>query len=608
MAIMIPRHPKEFDPKSKEDEVFNALKSLPNDYYVFHSVALLKVFKDYEYNGDYIREERQIDFVVFHPQKGIICIEAKNWRDLSYNNGLNGSEEGWYLNGQLYENARYDGPFEQASSFCRDFRDRLNASSNNYVRDAIYKSKVLPAVWLISKHDNDIKNMMLPGNVERGSILSFEDVHNRTALEEKIESIFNTKVYFNGFEVTHFAPLSPTESTALISAIAPNFTVSFEKYAKETNEIVFNQLLKQQYAVLDFLQEQNTAVISGVAGTGKTMLATRKAEIHAKEGDKVLYLCFNSELAKELSEDFDCDNVEYATLDDYCCKVCGHGFNSDRKDEFYAECLNALQRIDLEKYPFKHIILDEGQDICINPLIEKILETIKTIIEIKEGTFYIFYDKMQLLPYTDRDHSGKLPQIITDADCKLTLYRNCRNTAKIARSATVTVTPKPPLMMETAPDGDNPLICYCDDILLIKDKVERIITDLLKKGYVRKDIVVLSLKGESNKMFGRVDKINGVRYTTINKFKGLEAKAVIIVDFDQNTFETEENCTLYYVAASRAREKLFVITTMTDGNASGINKQVFKWYIQGINPQQAVRSITDRRSFETAIGLRRFLI
>lgn len=608
MAIMIPRHPKEFDPKSREDEVFNALQNLPNDYYVFHSVSLLKVFKNYEYNGDYIREERQTDFVVFHPQRGIVCIEAKNWRDLSYNNGLNGLEEGWYLNGKLYENARYDGPFEQATSFCRDFRDRLSASSNNYVRDAIYKSKVLPAVWLISKHENDIQTMPLPADVERGSILSFEDLFDSKALEEKINGIFNTRVYFNGYEVNHFAPLSSIESTALISAIAPNFTISFERYAQETNEIVFNQLLKQQYAILDFLQEQDTAVISGLAGTGKTMLATRKAEIHAENGEKVLYLCFNSALANQLKNDYARDNVTYSSLDDYCCSLCGHGFNRDRKNDFYDECLGILQNIDFDKYPYKHVILDEGQDIRINHKIEEILEIIKTIIEIKEGTFYIFYDKMQLMPYTDRDHSGKLPKIITDADCKLTLYRNCRNTIKIARSAAVTITPKPPLMMETAPDGDNPMICYCEDVLSIKEKTERTISDLLQKGYARKDIVVLSLKGEDSKMSIGNDKVNDVRYLTINRFKGLEAKVVIIVDFDEHTFDSEENCTLYYVAASRAREKLYVFTTMTDADASRINRQVFRWYIRGDNPDRRINEINDRRSFETALGLRRIVV
>ncbi len=609
MAVMIPSNPKEFDPKSAEDDVFNALRNLPDDYYVFHSVSLLKVFREYEYRNITTREERQIDFVVFHAQKGIICIEAKNWSGIiSYSNGTDDQEEGWYLNGLRYTNGRYDGPFEQAESFCRDFRERLRTSPNNLVVQAINSIKVLPAVWLIPKHENEILSMSLPMNVNRNSILSFEDLYDRNALREKIDSIFDTRICYNGVELTHFRRLSANESTALISAIAPNFVIPFEQYARERDRIVFNQLLKQQYAVLDFLREQKTAVISGVAGTGKTMLAIRKAEIHADEGDRVLYLCFNNELARQISADFQHNNVEYMTLDGYCHRLCGHDFTNDDKDAFYEECLRILEGTNPEDYSYMHVILDEGQDIRINPLIERILEEIKAIIELKEGTFYIFYDKMQLMPYTDRDHSGQLPKIITDADCKLTLYRNCRNTKKIAQSATVTVVPEPPTMMETAPDGTNPKIYYCNDDGSVRQKVETIIRDLVSREYERRNIVVLSLKGENGKMNLGGVMVNGVRYMSTNRFKGLDAEAVIIVDFDQSIFDSEENCKLYYVAASRAKEELHVVTAMTDADIARINRNVFKWYVQEVESwrqrqtRNPVPDITSKRTFENAMG------
>ena len=38
-AHMIPASPKEFDPRSKEGDVFEALKKLTDEYYVFHSVT-----------------------------------------------------------------------------------------------------------------------------------------------------------------------------------------------------------------------------------------------------------------------------------------------------------------------------------------------------------------------------------------------------------------------------------------------------------------------------------------------------------------------------------------------------------------------------------------
>ena len=48
MAIMIPTDGY-FEPKSGEKDMFDALKKLPDDYYVFHSYRLVQlIFKHFE--------------------------------------------------------------------------------------------------------------------------------------------------------------------------------------------------------------------------------------------------------------------------------------------------------------------------------------------------------------------------------------------------------------------------------------------------------------------------------------------------------------------------------------------------------------------------------
>lgn len=39
MAIMIPEMPRDYDPVSLEGAMFDALKKLPEDYYIVHSFA-----------------------------------------------------------------------------------------------------------------------------------------------------------------------------------------------------------------------------------------------------------------------------------------------------------------------------------------------------------------------------------------------------------------------------------------------------------------------------------------------------------------------------------------------------------------------------------------
>ena len=70
MAIMYPERPKEFSINSKEDLMFEALSKLPDTYYIFHSFKIVKVIDNKIY-------ESETDFVIFNPQKGILCIEAK---------------------------------------------------------------------------------------------------------------------------------------------------------------------------------------------------------------------------------------------------------------------------------------------------------------------------------------------------------------------------------------------------------------------------------------------------------------------------------------------------------------------------------------------------
>ena len=53
---------------------------------------------------------------------------------------------------------------------------------------------------------------------------------------------------------------------------------------------------------------------------------------------------------------------------------------------------------------------------------------------------------------------------------------------------------------------------------------------------------------------------NGILFTTVRKFKGLEAMAVICIDIDSETFENDRNRNVFYVGASRAMSYLDLVT------------------------------------------------
>ena len=71
MAIMIPTD-SYFEPSSGEKRMFEALKKLPDDYYVFHSYRLVHLIPDKGLS------ENEIDFLIFNPNYGCLFVECKN--------------------------------------------------------------------------------------------------------------------------------------------------------------------------------------------------------------------------------------------------------------------------------------------------------------------------------------------------------------------------------------------------------------------------------------------------------------------------------------------------------------------------------------------------
>ena len=78
---------------------------------------------------------------------------------------------------------------------------------------------------------------------------------------------------------------------------------------------------------------------------------------------------------------------------------------------------------------------------------------------------------------------------------------------------------------------------------------------------------------------------NKYRFSTCRKFKGLEADAVVLVDVDEEIFESE-NSLIYYVGTSRARLWLDIFTTMNGESCTNVLQSVFekRGYIK--NPQK----------------------
>lgn len=538
MAVMIPKTPREFDAASREGLMFEALSLLSDNYYVFHSFSLTRL------SGNTITQE-ETDFLIFNPDKGIICIEAKAGR-IRYENGQ------W-----LYSSGipmKHGGPFNQANRNKFELMDYIKESR---LAELLYRCKFLHAVWFPSLSLSDLEKINLPPEADKKLVLTHEAL---TEPEKYIDEIFNIDL-----PSKRFTNLSENDSNRLIKEIlCPTFdvfpSVSTEIDVKMTR---FHRLLKEQSAILNFLTEQQTAVINGAAGTGKTVIALEKAKRHAEQGERVLFLCFNVKLKEFLAESCKDENIAFYTIAGLACKLC----NSMTPD--YGKLKDKLESMYFShNFPYRHIIVDEGQDFGMENIEETdILEMLRDIITDEDGsggTFYIFYDRLQMI------QSEHLPDIIENADCKLTLYKNCRNTTNIATTSLKPISSRKPKLYEGCVPGALARIHFANSPEKTIEIIDNTIESLKSESYSK--IVILTCKTEEKSLLkGLINnhKYRDCLFTTCRRFKGLEAEAVILTDVDESTFY-RENVLLFYVGASRARLKLEIVTSMDDSACSTV--------------------------------------
>lgn len=544
---MIPDVPKDFDPKSQEGMMFEELNNLPNEYYVFHSFSIVTV-------KDSVVYESETDFVIFHPKKGIICLEAKAGQ-VDYVDGV------WkYGSGKVMAK---DGPYNQASMNKWKLKDYMLDHGLSY---ELEHCKLLHAVWFPEVPLSKFQGRQLPAEADLRITLTSDSFGN---IEEAVDGIFAIDIP-SRVKTT----LSEKDTKRILDRVlAPNFNlISLEEVEIERNKNVFKRMLKEQVALLKYLEEQNNAIINGLAGTGKTVMAVKKAFLHSEKKEEVLFLCYNAFLKEHLKEAYDYPFVHYYTIDGLACKLC------DTKVADY----NLLQAKLIEMYdnnffPYQHVIIDEGQDFGKNDIDEvDIIELLKINVldnEAKKGSFYLFYDMNQMV------QSEKIPKYIKDADCKLTLYRNCRNTENIAlTSLRLLGSDKAPKLINDAILGDIPEISFCSTKEATIDVLNGLIDKFINNGYT--SITVLTCKTEDTSIVSdccedsKYKYSKGyVKFTTCRKFKGLESDVVIVIDIDKDSFKDEQEQQIMYVGTSRARFKLCCIANMSEEECESIMKE-----------------------------------
>ncbi len=528
MAVMIPEIPNPFQTRSLEDVMFEALKSLPDSCMIFHSFRLTDVKAG-------ILNESETDFIIFDRERGVLCLEAKAGA-VSFRDGR------WmYGNGTPM---RSGGPFRQAAANKWKLMELIGNSRLGFLTERI---KFLHGVWFPSLSSERIDEIVMPPEADRRIVLGSEALFDAWTC---IEHLFSLNV-----PAGIVTDISDGEFRAVVREIlCPKFNIfPPPKFDVDLKHAVFHRMLDEQSGILNFLTEQKSAVINGAAGTGKTMIAVEKAVRHAADGERVLFLCYNSELKKFLVLHYENPLIDFMTLDGYVCRLCGVSVSDYGRAEKKLKDFAAF-----DSFPYDHVIVDEGQDFgrdaVENAKLLHLLHDAVLADPNSKSSCYVFYDRFQVV------QSDRIPGFIRNAECRLTLHKNCRNTENVCRTA-MSLLPecgKAEVLRGIA--GKIPCIHFCGEKTYF-NALDDVIGGLHRDGI--DDIVILTLSTETDSIVSESIR-NGVygecRFMSCRKFKGLEADAVILVDFTELTVIND--AMLFYVGASRARIRLEIMTTM----------------------------------------------
>ncbi|RMF92410.1 MAG: DUF2075 domain-containing protein [Candidatus Schekmanbacteria bacterium] len=534
MAKMIPATVSQNTSSKAEKRVFKKLSSLLDDSFtVFHSVDILAR----EHNNKLI--DAEIDFLILSEKLGILVVEVKGGV-IKYNP----LKKEWNSSGHKLNKS----PYVQA-------KENKYIIQNYLIEKLGVKAKRYPIGYAVCFPDIFVDEMNLPPEGRNEITITGRQIKYLDYIIPQIMERY--KKDGTAFNYAEYREIRKT----LLPAF--EYGTKLSEAIERDEEHIFT-LTDEQCNLLDFLDERKRVLIKGYAGTGKTVLALKKARELAEAGNDVLLLCFNVPLSKLLKESIKNvkGNIETSNYHAFCIETLNRaGIKVDIKKDstFWQKTLPNLFYDFLRKKPIKYdaIIVDEGQD-----FFEEYWITIEEMLK-DDSYFYIFYDPYQNL------YGTKLRFPIEEKP--FVLKRNCRNTKAIFKVLS-NYSSEDIKINERAPEGVpvNETI-YSDDYEGRK-KLQKLLHHLVNEEKIRRqDIVILG--GHSIEKtclkdvrqlgnFTIVDEreeagADAIRYFTYLRYKGCESPAVILLDVDPSDDRWSDNG--LYTAISRARTILNVL-------------------------------------------------
>jgi hypothetical protein len=535
--------------------VYDALKGqLGRDWVVFYHVAWLGRVRD-----DALPRDGEADFVVGHPELGILVIEVKGG-GIRYD-GATGQWSSRDGDGIIHS---IKDPFDQATTSKHVLKRKVES-----LPDADFGPlKFGHAVFFPDLSREQVAVAEWPAVAECEVILT------RDALDQVATGLRQVFAYW-GAPARGFAGRALLEELQRMLAPVTELPNPLRLQVQDQEQEIL-RLTEQQFSALHWLSYTYRARLFGCAGSGKTMLAVEKARRLAREGLRTLLTCRSGMIAAWLEEltapqRMGTGRLDVCSFEQLCERLAraagvpltpaASGPAGDAaRYHAYPEALEraVLARPDLR---YDAILVDEGQDFA--DLWWLALE--KCLREREDGVFYVFHDDNQKV-YTNAATvpGGLHPFPLTE---------NVRNTRTIHRRLVPYYQGEKP-SMPVGPAGRAVETHACPDRATLRQTLGETLDRLiLVEGIAPRDVVVLTPRplDESDVpgivstrqlrvVAGAARGATEIPCFNVADFKGLERPVILVAELGPDlAADAARWIATCYVAFSRARSYLVIL-------------------------------------------------
>ncbi len=536
------------------------------------------------------------DFIVFHPRRGLLILEVKDWRK----NSILAADPQQFTLATGTGPKSVENPFEQARHYAHAAVDVLQRDPQLVFSSGREAGK-LTFPWSYGVVlANLTRRQFEEGGL--GEVIPPLRVICQDEMLEGVEAEAFQQRLWEMFRIPFRGALTLPQIDRVRWHLFPEVRIppsQFDLFAADPSPPDLVRVMDLQQEQLARSLGEGHRVIHGVAGSGKTLILGYRAERLALAAAKpILILCYNASLARRIDSTMCAKGLQEKVHTRHFhqwCRAQLTAFNvglpksGGDLDAFFAEMVDrvirAVERGQIPSAQYDAILIDEGHD--FRP---EWFKLVVQMVDPKTNSLLVLYDDAQSIYGDEKRKKFSFKSVGIQAAGRTTILKiNYRNTDAILRFARDVaqsiLTPAeadedgvPLLMPQSAGrSGKDPLVV---NLPSLKEEAEFIVKRLKeahRAGMPWREMAVIYRQYERDaKLIRRLLQAHGiplvffkdvtyasdedkVTLITMHSCKGLEFPLVVIPGADRIRGKGEllaQEAKLLYVAMTRATQEL----------------------------------------------------